>query len=134
MTLHRSGRCRFPWVVVQFGKEASQTRDYCVARQRRFARLAQILRCAKNACSRMTLKLHHHLTASARAQLADYIVDERLGIPKEHQGPIKIVERIVNYREAGTHAAVYHHSSSRFVYIENRHSVNRAGGIGAGCG
>src|SRR5438046_7221359 len=83
---------------------------------RRFARLAQILRCAKNACSRMTLKLHHHLTASARAQLADYIVDERLGIPKEHQGPIKIVERIVNSREAGTHAAFYHHSSSRFVY------------------
>jgi hypothetical protein len=31
--------------VVQFGKEASQTRDYCVAKgTRRFARLAQILR------------------------------------------------------------------------------------------
>src|SRR5207302_9687200 len=38
-------------VVVQLGKEVSQTRDYCVARTRRFARLAQILRCAKNACS-----------------------------------------------------------------------------------
>src|SRR6266550_2945667 len=46
-------------VVVQLGKEVSQTRDYCVARTRRFARLAQILRCAKNACSRMTIKLHH---------------------------------------------------------------------------
>ena len=26
----------------------------------RFARLAQILRCAKNACFRMTIKLHHY--------------------------------------------------------------------------
>src|SRR5207249_11337063 len=43
MTLHRTGRCRFPWVVVQIGKESSQTRDYGVARQRRFKRLAQII-------------------------------------------------------------------------------------------
>src|SRR6266478_187882 len=109
--------------VVQFGKEASQTRDYCVARNATLrAARPDPLRCAKNACSRMTIKLHHHLTASARTQFADNIVDERLGIPKEHQGPIKIVERIVNSREAGTHAAFDHHSSSRFVYIENRHS------------
>src|SRR6266576_2045443 len=103
MTLHRSGRCRFPWVVVQFGKEASQARDYCVARQRRFARLAQILRCAKNACSRMTIKLHHHLTASARTQFADDIVDERLAIPKEHYRSIEIVERVINSCESWTH-------------------------------
>jgi len=47
-------------LMVQFGKEASQTRDYFVAGTRRFARLAQILRCAKNACFRMTIKLHHY--------------------------------------------------------------------------
>ena len=52
-----------PFWVVQFGKEASQTRDYCVAKgTRRFAWLAQIpfgfaqgrLSLRKNACSRMT--------------------------------------------------------------------------------
>src|SRR5439155_23645213 len=30
----------------------------------RFARLAQILRCAKNACSRMTIKLHNYRRTS----------------------------------------------------------------------
>jgi hypothetical protein len=39
-------------VVVQFDKDASQTRDSCVAEERdAFARLSQIPRCAKNACS-----------------------------------------------------------------------------------
>jgi len=47
-------------VVVQFGKEASQTRDYCVAKgTRRFARLAQILRCAKKRLLKDD-NLHHY--------------------------------------------------------------------------
>jgi len=37
------------WVVVQFDEEASQARDF--VRTRHFARLAQILHCAKGACS-----------------------------------------------------------------------------------
>jgi hypothetical protein len=46
--------------VVQFDKEASQTRDTT-------ALLAQILRCAKNACSGMTNKLHYRNDCSAEA-------------------------------------------------------------------
>src|SRR4029077_1721402 len=41
-------------VLVQFDKEASQACDIASQRTRRFARLAQILRGAKSACSRMT--------------------------------------------------------------------------------
>jgi hypothetical protein len=41
-------------VLVQFDKEASQPCDIASQRTRRFARLAQILRGAKSACSRMT--------------------------------------------------------------------------------
>ena len=47
-------------VLMQFDKEASQACDIASQRTRRFARLAQILRGAKSACSRMTIKLHHH--------------------------------------------------------------------------
>jgi len=47
-------------VVPQFEKEAVQTRDYCVAKTRRSARPAQILRCAKNACSGWQFKLRHY--------------------------------------------------------------------------
>ncbi len=42
------------WVLVQFDKEASQACDIASQRTRRFARLGQILRGAKSACSRMT--------------------------------------------------------------------------------
>src|SRR5205823_8802631 len=47
-------------VVVQFGKEASQTRDYCVARNatHRAARPDPSLR--KERLLRMTIKLHHY--------------------------------------------------------------------------
>jgi hypothetical protein len=38
-------------VVVQFGKEASQTRDCCVAKNATLRAARQIPRCAKNACS-----------------------------------------------------------------------------------
>jgi hypothetical protein len=38
-------------VMVPFDKEASQTRVYSAAGTRQFARLAQILRSAKEACS-----------------------------------------------------------------------------------
>jgi len=41
---NRSWGLRF-LAVVQFGEEASQTRDYASQGTRRFARLAQILRC-----------------------------------------------------------------------------------------
>jgi hypothetical protein len=46
-------------IVVQSGKRAKRA---IIASQstRRFARLAQILRYAKNACSRMTIKLRHY--------------------------------------------------------------------------
>src|SRR2546428_3136762 len=80
-------------VVVQFGKEASQNARLLRPKVRDASRgsprspsasLRAGFRRAKNACSRMTIKLHHHLTASARTQFADDIVDERLGIPKEH--------------------------------------------------
>jgi hypothetical protein len=47
-------------VVVQFGKEASQTRDYCVANNatHRAARPDPSLR--KELLLRMTIKLHHY--------------------------------------------------------------------------
>jgi hypothetical protein len=48
---------------VQFDKEASQTRDYCAARARRIARLAQILRYAKERLLRMTSKPHRYHVA-----------------------------------------------------------------------
>jgi hypothetical protein len=38
-------------MTIEGDREASQTRDYCVAKARRIARLAQILHCAKDACS-----------------------------------------------------------------------------------
>ena len=38
--------------MVQFDKEASQTRDYCVAKSATHARLAQIPRCAKRTLAR----------------------------------------------------------------------------------
>jgi hypothetical protein len=38
-------------VAVQLDKEARRTRDFCVAKARHFARLAQIPRAAKEACS-----------------------------------------------------------------------------------
>ena len=49
-----------PQVVVQFGKDASQTRDYCVAKNatRRAARPDPSLR--KERLFRMTIKVHHH--------------------------------------------------------------------------
>src|ERR1035438_8809322 len=50
-----------PQVVVQFGKEASQTRDYCVAKNatHRAARPDPSLR--KERLLRMTIKLRHYL-------------------------------------------------------------------------
>jgi hypothetical protein len=47
-------------VVVQFGREASQTRDYCVAKNatHRAARPDPSLR--KERLLRMTIKLHHY--------------------------------------------------------------------------
>ncbi len=41
-------------------KEAIQTRDYCVATPRRFARIARLLRSAKSAALRMTTKPYHY--------------------------------------------------------------------------
>ena len=55
----------FSQVVVQFDKEASQTRDYCVAKNatRRAARPDPSLR--KGRLFRMTAKLHHYLSYAA---------------------------------------------------------------------
>jgi hypothetical protein len=45
------GKLREVAVVVQFDKEAGQTRDYCVAKNATRGAAAQIPRGAKNACS-----------------------------------------------------------------------------------
>jgi hypothetical protein len=54
------------WVVVQFEKEASQTRDYCVAENttHRAARPDPSLR--KRRLFRMTTKLHHYPSRKLR--------------------------------------------------------------------
>jgi hypothetical protein len=46
-------------VVVQLVGKLAKRAIIASKGTRRFARLAQILHCAKNACSRMTIKLHH---------------------------------------------------------------------------
>src|SRR2546430_9217042 len=66
---------------------------------------------------------------SPATQFANNIPHKRFRIPEEHQGSIQIVERIVDARESRAHTALDHHHSSRLVHIENRHSINRAGGI-----
>jgi hypothetical protein len=60
--------------VVQFGKEASQTRDYCVAKNaiHRAARPDPALR--KERLLRMTIKLHHYLEGDARPHTNVYIL------------------------------------------------------------
>jgi hypothetical protein len=60
-------------VVVQFGKEASQTRDYSVAKNAavRAARPDPSLR--KSGLLGMTIKLHHYLAPSCVSVLADRV-------------------------------------------------------------
>jgi hypothetical protein len=60
-------------VVGQFGKETSQTRDYCVAEKAtlRAARPDPSLR--KSGLLRMTIKLHHYLAIHCTGQLGEFV-------------------------------------------------------------
>jgi hypothetical protein len=49
-----------PRVVVQFGKEASQTRDYCVAKNATLRAARPDPSPRKKRLLRMTIKLHHY--------------------------------------------------------------------------
>src|ERR1700720_4233240 len=68
------------------------------------------------------------------AQLSHNRSHELFCVAKEHQGVIKIVKRIVNTGEAGTHAAFDDHHGVGFVDIEDGHAVDGAGRVGAGGG
>src|SRR5947207_9317772 len=69
------------------------------------------------------------LVLSGAAQFADNISNKRFSVPKKHQCPIQIVERIVDPRESRTHTTLDHHHRPRLVHIENRHSIDRTGRI-----
>src|SRR6185503_5861613 len=71
---------------------------------------------------------------AAAGQLANDVIDERLGVAKEHKRFAKIVERIVDAGKAWAHAAFDDHDGAGLVHVENGHAEDGAGGIGAGGG
>src|SRR4029079_14078115 len=78
------------------------------------------------------LRMRRELAVAATTgEFADDGTYKTLGITEEHQSLVHIVERIVDSRETGCHAALDHHDGVRLVHIENGHAKNRAGGIGA---
>src|ERR1019366_5514749 len=58
--------------------------------------------------------------------------DKCLGVAKQHQGVIEIVERVIDARKARIHAALDDHYGMGFVHVEDRHPVDWARSIGAG--
>src|SRR5208283_371809 len=72
------------------------------------------------------------LLAVSSAELAHDAADKCLGISKQHQGVIEIVERVINTREARIHAALDDHHGMGLVDVKDWHPVDGAGSIGAG--
>src|SRR6266446_9949115 len=78
--------------------------------------------------------LHLGLLAVSSAEFAHDAAYKDLGVSKQHQGVIEIVERVIDAREARIHAPLDDHHGVGFVNVEDRHSVDGAGSIGAGGG
>src|SRR6266403_3766337 len=76
--------------------------------------------------------LHLGLLAVSSAEFAHDAAYKDLGVSKQHQGVIEIVERVIDAREARIHAALDDHHGVGFVNVEDWHPVDGAGSIGAG--
>src|SRR5437667_5602739 len=66
-------------------------------------------------------------------ELADDVSYKGPGVSKEHQGPVEVVEFVIDAREAGTHAAFDDHDGPGLVDVEDGHAVDRAARVGARC-
>src|SRR4051812_48594606 len=60
------------------------------------------------------------------------IADETLGIAEKHQRLRKVIQLVVDAREAGAHAALDHHDGAGPVGIQDWGPINRTGFIGTG--
>jgi len=79
--------------VVQFGKEAGQTRDYCVAENATFRAARPDPSLRKKRLLRMTIKLHH------------YPIPRRVASPKREIGTLYYRQQISPCRYGGSAAA-----------------------------
>src|SRR3984957_9820726 len=65
------------------------------------------------------------------SQFVDQTVHKRLGVSEQHESVVKIVERVVDAGKAWAHAAFDDHHGAGLVYVEDRHTENGAGLVGA---
>src|SRR5260370_15057530 len=67
-------------------------------------------------------------------RVRDDRADEVFGVAEQHQGPVQVVQGIVDAGETGGHAALDNHDGASLVDVQNRHAENGAALIFAGRG
>src|SRR6266478_6779112 len=77
------------------------------------------------------LQTFSSVVIATTAQFADDVAYEILGVAEEHQRVVQVIQRVVDAGEAGGHAALDDHDGARFVYVQDGHAEDGAGGVGA---
>src|SRR5215468_2437023 len=69
--------------------------------------------------------------AAGAGELTHNIANKIFGVTEKHERLVEVIQRIVDSREARSHAALDDHNCPGLVHVEDGHPVNRASGIGA---